>query len=114
MKRKYIKIPLRALALILAIAVLPLWGFSAIADAAPFAGAAEEYYESLSRRERMYIGIDKNRLKGIYEKYAIAQKLYNTLTQGINEEVSDDEARVIRIQQIFIRNEEVALRVQQK
>jgi len=83
-------------------------------EQAKAAAAAEEYYESLSRRERMYIGIDKNRLKGIYEKYAIAQKLYNTLTQGINEEVSDDEARVIRIQQIFIRNEEVALRVQQK
>lgn len=47
MKRKYIKRTLRTLALILAIAALPFWGFSAIADTAPFAGAAQEYYEAL-------------------------------------------------------------------
>lgn len=76
--------------------------------------AAEEYYSSLSRKERSYIGADKNKIKGFYEKYAIAQKLYNTLTQGINEEVSDDEARVIRIQQIYVKSQETALLVQQK
>ena len=76
--------------------------------------AAEEYYESLSRYEKSYIGIDRNKLKEIYEKYAIAQKLYNMLTQGINEEVSDDEARVVRIHQIYVKNEEVALQVQKK
>lgn len=78
------------------------------------AKAAEEYYESLSREERSYIGIDKSKLKRYYEKYAIAQKLYRTLTQGINEEVSDDEARVVRIQQIYVKSEETALLVQQK
>lgn len=78
------------------------------------AKVAEEYYESLSKEERSYIGIDKNKLRRYYEKYAIAQKLYRTLTQGINEEVSDDEARVVRIQQIYVKNEETALLVQQK
>lgn len=78
------------------------------------AEAADEYYESLSREEISYIGLDKNKLKGFYEKYAIAQKLYTTLTQGINEEVSDDEARVIRIQQIYVKSEENANLVQQK
>lgn len=76
--------------------------------------AADEYYETLSKEEIAYIGLDKNELKGFYKKYALAQKLYNTLTQGINEEVSDDEARVIRIQQIYVKSEEVALQVQQK
>ena len=76
--------------------------------------AAEEYYASLSKEERSYIGIDKNELKKFYEKYAIAQKLYNTLTQGVNEEVSDDEARVMRIQQIFVKSQEKALLVQKK
>lgn len=76
--------------------------------------AAEEYYESLSKEERSYIGIDKNKLKHCYEKYALAQKLYHTLTEGINEEVSDDEARVVLIQQIFVKSEETALIVQQK
>lgn len=76
--------------------------------------AADEYYETLSKEERSYIGIDKNKLKNYYEKYALAQKLYRSLTQGINEEVSDDEARVIRIQQIFVKSEEKALQVQQQ
>jgi len=76
--------------------------------------AADEYYKSLSRKEISYIGLDKNELRSFYEKYAIAQKLYNSLTQGINEEVSDDEARVIRIQQIYVKSEETATQVQQK
>lgn len=76
--------------------------------------AAEEYYESLSKKERSYIGIKKNKLEDVYEKYALAQKLYNTLTQGVDEEVSDDEARVICVQKIFITKEETALLVQQK
>lgn len=78
------------------------------------AKATDEYYASLSKEELSYMGLDKSELKSFYEKYAIAQKLYTTLTQGVNEEVSDDEARVIRIQQIFVKSEDVALQVQQK
>lgn len=76
--------------------------------------ATEEYYNSLSKEERSYIEIDKSKLKKFYQKYAVAQKLYNILTQGVNEEVSDDEARVMRIQQIFVKSEEKAKLVQQK
>lgn len=76
--------------------------------------ATDEYYESLSREELRYMGIDKIELKECYERYAIAQKLYKTLTDGVNEEVSDDEARVIRIQQIYVKSEEVAKVVQQR
>lgn len=76
--------------------------------------AAEEYYETLSKEERSYIGVDKTKLRTYYEKYALAQKIYRTLTQGINEEVSDDEARVVRIQQIFVKSQEVAIEVQKK
>lgn len=76
--------------------------------------ATEEYYDSLSKEERSYIGIDKSKLKKFYQKYAVAQKLYNILTQGVNEEVSDDEARVMRIQQIFVKSEEKAKLVHQK
>ena len=75
---------------------------------------AQEYYESLSKEERSYIGLDKNKLKQYYERYATAKKLYSMLTQGVNEEVSDDEERVIRIQQIFVRSEEKALQVQKE
>jgi len=74
----------------------------------------DEYYDSLSREEIRYMGIDKMELKEIYKRYAIAQKLYNTLTDGVNEEVSDDEARVILIQQIFVKSKDVAKVVEQK
>ena len=63
-----------------------------------------EYYESLSKEELAYMELDRKELQSVYEKYALAQKLYVTLTQGVNEEVSDDEARVIRIQQIYVKN----------
>ena len=76
--------------------------------------AADEYYETLSKAEIEYIDLDKLELKEFYEKYALAKKLYKTLTQGINEEVSDDEARVIRIQQIYVKSEEAAKQVEQK
>ncbi len=74
----------------------------------------EEYYESLTKDERKYMGIDKSKLKGFYEKYALAQKFYKILTQGVNEEVSDDEARVVLIQQIYVKDESTARIVEQK
>lgn len=70
--------------------------------------AANEYFNSLSKDEIAYMGIDWNELHECYEKYAIAQKLFDTLTEGVNEEVSDDEARVMRIQQIYVMAQEDA------
>lgn len=75
---------------------------------------AEEYYESLSSYELDYMGISKKDVIGFYEKYAIAEKLYRHLTQGVNEEVSLDEARVIRIQQIYVTSLDKARTVQKK
>lgn len=76
--------------------------------------AAEEYFSSLNKEEVSYMDISLDEIKKYYEKYALAQKLYTTLTEGINEEVSEDEARVMRVQQIFVTNTEHANVVQQK
>ena len=78
------------------------------------AKATDAYYDSLSKDEIRFIGLDKSELKNFYEKYAVAQKLYQTLTQGVNEEVSDDEARVMQVQQIFVKDKETAESIQQK
>lgn len=75
------------------------------------AEAAEEYYNSLSRNEISYMGISESDIEVYYGHYALAQKLYNSLTDGVNEEVSDDEARVIEIMQIFVSDEEKAAAV---
>ncbi len=76
--------------------------------------AAEEYYDSLSDSEKEFMEVQKSDVREAYENYALAKKLYDTLTQGINEEVSDDEARVIRIQQIYVTNQAIADSVSSK
>ena len=75
---------------------------------------AEKYYDSLSKEEIDYIGASQKNIENYYESYALAQKLYDALTQNINIEVSDDEARVIRIQQIYVTNTMNASIVNQK
>lgn len=76
--------------------------------------AAEEYYESLSRKEISYMGISEADIEEYYAHYALAQKLYNSLTDGVNEEVSDDEARIIEIMQIYVTDEDRAAAVREK
>ena len=78
------------------------------------AAAAEEYYDSLSWKEISYMGVSEADIKEYYTHYALAQKLYHSLTDGVNEEVSDDEARVMEIMQIFVTDEQDAAAVRQK
>jgi foldase protein PrsA len=70
--------------------------------------SAEEYYSSLSEEEIAYMGVKQNDVEQAYEHYALAMKLYQALTTSVEKEVSDDEARVIRIQQIFVTEENIA------
>lgn len=67
--------------------------------------AAEEYYESLTREEIRYMDVSKSVIEGLYKDYALAEKLYTTLTTGIDEEVSDDEARVMEVMQIYVTDQ---------
>ena len=81
------------------------------------AQAAEEYFASLTEDETAYMGVSESDIKEYYEHYALAQKVYHSLTKAVNEEVSDDEARVMEIMQIFISDEsranEIASRLAQ-
>lgn len=70
--------------------------------------AASEYYDSLSQDEIDYMGVRGADIEEFYSHYALAKKLYQTLTEGVDEEVSDDEARVIRVQQIYVANQNTA------
>lgn len=76
--------------------------------------AAEEYYGSLTKKEISYMEVQKADIEEYYGHYALAQKLYNSLTNGVNEEVSDDEARVMEIMQIYVSDESKALEVKSK
>ncbi|WP_099466492.1 peptidylprolyl isomerase [Konateibacter massiliensis] len=64
--------------------------------------AAEEYYGSLSEAEIEYMGVTKQDISNAYTDYLLASKVYSSLTTETNTEVSDDEARIITVQQIVI------------
>lgn len=76
--------------------------------------AAKEYYASLTKEELAYLGVSENDLFEYYTHYALAQKLYHSLISSVNEEVSDDEARVIEIMQIFVADQGSASEVSRK
>lgn len=65
--------------------------------------AAETYYDSLTDRERQILGVEKETIRQLYTEYAMAEKVYNQIIEGINPEISDDEARTITIEHILIR-----------
>lgn len=76
--------------------------------------AAKEYFASLSDAEKSYMDVHESDIQEAYASYALAEKLYRTLTEGVDEEVSDDEARVIRVQQIYVTDAGIAKEVQKK
>lgn len=78
------------------------------------ADAAEEYFDSLNEDEIAYMDVTVETIQTLYENYALADKLYSSLTEGVNEEVSDDEARIMHAMQIFVTNQETADIVTQK
>lgn len=68
--------------------------------------AAERYDEALSDEMRAALhDVDRETLTFMYEEYALADKLYRYIIRDINPEISDDEARTITVQQIFIRKD---------
>jgi len=78
--------------------------------------AAKEYYESLSKKERKYLGVRQSKLAKMYQEYMLAEKVYQSITEHVNTEISDDEARVMEAMQIFVSDkakaEEVQMRIQ--
>ena len=83
-------------------------------EKANVASAAKEYYASLSEDEVAYLAVTESDIAEYYAHYALAQKLYHSLTNGVNDEVSDDEARVIEIMQIYVTDETKAAEVLSK
>ena len=63
---------------------------------------AETYYSSLGDdADRM--GITFDTIYGLYEDYALSQKLYENIVKDVNPEISDDEARTITVGHILIK-----------
>ncbi len=65
--------------------------------------AAREYYDSLTEGERGYLDVDMDVIAKLYREFALANKLYETVTEDVNPEISDDEARTITVRTILIK-----------
>lgn len=65
--------------------------------------AANEYFTSLNEKEVELMGVTPDTILGLYEEYALAEKVYEEIIQDINPEISDDEARIITVQHILIK-----------
>jgi len=76
--------------------------------------ATKAYYQSLTKTEVNELNVSYDTVKKLYEKYALATKLYTELTVGVNEEVSDDDARVMQVMQIVVSTKEKADKVTQR
>ena len=70
--------------------------------------AGEDCFKSLSESEVAVLGITQEQVQELYTNYALAEKVYRTLVKDINEEVSDNEARIMKIRQIYTANKEQA------
>ena len=65
--------------------------------------AADIYFESLTDKEKEILEVNKELILQMYEEYALAEKIYDFIISDINPEISDDEARTITIQHIFVK-----------
>ena len=65
--------------------------------------AARDYYASLNPAEREAMKVDEDILYNIYYEFATADKLYHNMTDKIEPEISDDEARIVTVRDILIK-----------
>ncbi len=66
--------------------------------------AASKYYEALGGTDAARFGIDEKGLEAFYTDYWLSQKLVDALTEDMNLEVSDSEAKVITAYEIVTEN----------
>lgn len=70
--------------------------------------AAEAYCEKLGKTLRGEEGITRKVAEQVFREYTIANKVYGTITESEDMEISDDEARTVTVQTIFCQTRENA------
>lgn len=76
--------------------------------------AAKEYFSSLSSEEADALKITEEQIRQMYADYCLALKAYDLITEDVSVEISDDEARIIQLQQIFVPEENLARELKSK
>lgn len=69
--------------------------------------AADAYFEGLSAGIIQTAKISRDDVETVFHDYYISNKLMNQLTADVSTEISEDEARVIIVQQIFLDTKEM-------
>lgn len=64
--------------------------------------AAKEYVSGLTDAEKKFVNASEETVKRIYTNYYKADKYFDEKTASVIEEVSDEDARAIRIQYIYM------------
>jgi foldase protein PrsA len=59
--------------------------------------------KTLSKDEKNELGAAEDLVYQMYSEYALAEKVYNSIVDEVNFEISDDDARSITVEQIFIK-----------
>lgn len=65
--------------------------------------AAQTYYASLTAAEKEALNVSEGQIREMYREYALANALYESLIADVNPEISDDEARIVTVEQIGVR-----------
>lgn len=68
------------------------------------AQAAEAYAGKLSETIKDKENITMKTIETVFREYAIANKVYSTITESADMEISDDEARTVTVQEIYLKN----------
>lgn len=68
--------------------------------------AAMDFYSKMTEEDRQKTGVSEKDIKAAYEKYALALKVYNSLMEGVDGNVTEDEARVMDGYIIYLSNGE--------
>lgn len=66
--------------------------------------AANCYYEKLSDTLKKQEDITFEVVKNVYREYTLANKVYSSITETADMEISDDEARAVTVQTIYFKN----------
>lgn len=64
--------------------------------------AAADYYSTLNEAEISFTGAKEKDIASMYERYLLAEKVYTDLMDSVDEEVSEDEARVMEAYVLFV------------
>ena len=63
---------------------------------------AKEYYDRLGEQGQAYVSITLEETEELYKEYYLADKVYQQIIADVNPEISDDEARTILLQTIWV------------